>query len=349
MRSNWKRLKDAVVTNRLRSVWGGASKSRKRGTGQQHMSVSLARNQGLSLYQVYTNYRKRTPAGVPTSQRRFFASPSPKGPTPAGLGAGAREDGGGGGGDGSVVMTAQQHATSHLESEQRLRMKVSIGTGLVLGMHTGGVGGRWEYFIAGDPMTQILEAEKVAEPGYVVLHEKVRCCRAACRVTGRWTHYPCARTPPPFACLGCHRRPGGCCSPRSGTRAWSPATCRGATTSVCCSCPSRCCASRASGAPASTPQHGLCGSTCGAARGGAGNRHRGTGSLAHGTSPTCAPSRCPALPAGTSWASGRCACTTWTSWRSSRAWRHCSAATCSARCWTASTRCRRSGWARCAS
>ena len=181
MRSNWKRLKEAVVTHRLRSVWGGGAK--KRGTGQQHMSVSLARNQGLSLYQVYTNYRKRTPAGVAPSQRRFFASPNAT--VPPGPLTGSSEGGGAAvtpdGGAVKVATTSQQHATSHLEGEQRLRMKVSIGTGLVLGMHTGGVGGRWEYFIAGDPMTQILEAEKVAEPGYVVLHEKVRamrCCDA---------------------------------------------------------------------------------------------------------------------------------------------------------------------------
>lgn len=53
-----------------------------------------------------------------------------------------------------------------------LRLKASVGTGRLYGMHIGGPGGRWEYCIAGDPVTQITTAEAKAEPGMVVVSKE---------------------------------------------------------------------------------------------------------------------------------------------------------------------------------
>ena len=107
---------------------------------------SLARNRGLSLLQLYQKYHHRA---LPT-----------------------REDG-----SDAFRNTSEAASNAGLTGnadipQRRLRMKVSIGAGLVMGMHTGGVGSRWEYFIAGEPMAQVAAAEKVAEPGYVVLHQR---------------------------------------------------------------------------------------------------------------------------------------------------------------------------------
>jgi ABC-type oligopeptide transport system substrate-binding subunit/class 3 adenylate cyclase len=50
-----------------------------------------------------------------------------------------------------------------------LGMKVGIGAGEVLATQVGGVSGRWEYVIAGDPVRQVAEAEKHAERGEIIL------------------------------------------------------------------------------------------------------------------------------------------------------------------------------------
>ncbi len=50
-----------------------------------------------------------------------------------------------------------------------LEMRIGIGAGSVLAMQVGGVYGRWEYVIAGDPVRQAAEAELRAAPGEIVL------------------------------------------------------------------------------------------------------------------------------------------------------------------------------------
>lgn len=53
-------------------------------------------------------------------------------------------------------MSLSEDSVNRVLQEHKLRMKVGIGAGPVLGMHVGGVNGRWEYFIVGDPMDQVL-------------------------------------------------------------------------------------------------------------------------------------------------------------------------------------------------
>ena len=55
-----------------------------------------------------------------------------------------------------------------------LGMKIGIGAGEVLAARVGGVGGRWEYVIAGDPLRQIALAEHQAQRGQVVLSPEAR-------------------------------------------------------------------------------------------------------------------------------------------------------------------------------
>jgi len=50
-----------------------------------------------------------------------------------------------------------------------LSTKIGIGAGKVLACHIGGVSGRWEYLVAGDPLVQVAAAEHQAEPGQIIL------------------------------------------------------------------------------------------------------------------------------------------------------------------------------------
>ena len=57
----------------------------------------------------------------------------------------------------------------HATDDVRLGLKVGIGAGEVLTMHVGGMYERWEFLVAGTPLTQMSAAEKQAQPGDVVL------------------------------------------------------------------------------------------------------------------------------------------------------------------------------------
>ncbi|MEE8390473.1 MAG: adenylate/guanylate cyclase domain-containing protein, partial [Anaerolineae bacterium] len=50
-----------------------------------------------------------------------------------------------------------------------LGMKIGIGAGEIIAAHVGGVFGRWEYVIAGDPLLQVAQAEHQASRGEIVL------------------------------------------------------------------------------------------------------------------------------------------------------------------------------------
>lgn len=51
----------------------------------------------------------------------------------------------------------------------RLRLHMGIGAGRLTSVHVGGVFKRWEYILAGPPMTQIAIAEPLARPGETVI------------------------------------------------------------------------------------------------------------------------------------------------------------------------------------
>ena len=51
----------------------------------------------------------------------------------------------------------------------RLSLRVALGAGDISTMHLGGVFGRWDFLVAGDPLIQVGVAGHDAEPGEVVL------------------------------------------------------------------------------------------------------------------------------------------------------------------------------------
>lgn len=61
----------------------------------------------------------------------------------------------------SDITTSRGHAS--------LSMKVGIGAGKVLECSIGGVLGRWEYVVGGDPLVQVAMAEHYARPGQTIL------------------------------------------------------------------------------------------------------------------------------------------------------------------------------------
>ncbi|MEI6043863.1 MAG: adenylate/guanylate cyclase domain-containing protein [Chloroflexota bacterium] len=72
---------------------------------------------------------------------------------------------------GLTVQAHLQQATFAVSTDQHpnLTLKIGIGAGEVFTMHVGGVWGRWELLVAGDPLVQIGAAEHQARPGDVVL------------------------------------------------------------------------------------------------------------------------------------------------------------------------------------
>lgn len=73
------------------------------------------------------------------------------------------------------AATAMQTATANFQrlptsvGEIALALKVGVGAGEVFAANVGGVRDRWEYVIAGEPLTQAAYAEEHAQPGTVVL------------------------------------------------------------------------------------------------------------------------------------------------------------------------------------
>jgi class 3 adenylate cyclase len=55
-----------------------------------------------------------------------------------------------------------------------LGMKIGIGAGEILAAQVGGVGDRWEYVIAGDPLRQVAQAEHQAARGEIVLSPEAK-------------------------------------------------------------------------------------------------------------------------------------------------------------------------------
>lgn len=78
------------------------------------------------------------------------------------------------------AASAMQAAMGEFEALQTsvglvsLGMKIGLGAGEVLAMQIGGIFGRWEYLIAGDPLHQVAAAEKQAQRGDIILSPAVQ-------------------------------------------------------------------------------------------------------------------------------------------------------------------------------
>lgn len=72
------------------------------------------------------------------------------------------------------ALTMQAHMSEFTELETSrgpasLSMKVGISTGSVLEGSIGGVAGRWEYLVGGEPLVQVARAEHYAQPDDIIL------------------------------------------------------------------------------------------------------------------------------------------------------------------------------------
>lgn len=75
----------------------------------------------------------------------------------------------------ALAMQAEMSHFSDIKTSRgwaSLSMKVGIGAGQVLECSIGGVLGRWEYVVGGDPMVQVTTAEQQAKPGQIVLSSR---------------------------------------------------------------------------------------------------------------------------------------------------------------------------------
>lgn len=81
--------------------------------------------------------------------------------------------------DGMQAAMGEFAAMSTSIGERGLAMKIAIGAGEVLAMSIGGVFKRWQYIIAGSPLRQVGEGERVARRGEIVLSPQAREARAS--------------------------------------------------------------------------------------------------------------------------------------------------------------------------
>jgi len=80
----------------------------------------------------------------------------------------------------SVAQAAEQAAYCALllqkraaTSSQSLSLRMGLSLGELAGRYVGGVFGRWEFLLVGDPLTQVARAEKDAAPGEVVVTPEI--------------------------------------------------------------------------------------------------------------------------------------------------------------------------------
>ena len=67
------------------------------------------------------------------------------------------------------AMELQSKLNRYEVSDCELFIKIALGYGQATSFHVGGVGGRWEFFVAGSPLVQVTVAEHQAKPGDVIL------------------------------------------------------------------------------------------------------------------------------------------------------------------------------------
>ncbi|MFK7957975.1 MAG: adenylate/guanylate cyclase domain-containing protein [Lysobacterales bacterium] len=72
-------------------------------------------------------------------------------------------------GEGMQQLLSDMGALETTAGEVRLEMKIGIGCGDIVAMEVGGLLGRWEYIIAGEPIRQATAAEGACTPGAVML------------------------------------------------------------------------------------------------------------------------------------------------------------------------------------
>jgi class 3 adenylate cyclase/tetratricopeptide (TPR) repeat protein len=75
-------------------------------------------------------------------------------------------------GECALTIQAKMSNFTQLNTSQgpaSLWTKIGIGAGEVLACHIGGILGRWEYLVAGDPLVQVATAEHRAEPRQIIL------------------------------------------------------------------------------------------------------------------------------------------------------------------------------------
>src|SRR6266540_2885470 len=68
----------------------------------------------------------------------------------------------------ALAVQATLHDT-HIVENVRVSIRIGLSAGEVVAAHIGGVYGRWEVLLAGDPLSQMSAAERWARPGEVVL------------------------------------------------------------------------------------------------------------------------------------------------------------------------------------
>jgi class 3 adenylate cyclase/tetratricopeptide (TPR) repeat protein len=75
----------------------------------------------------------------------------------------------------ALAMQAKMSEFADLKTSRglaSLSMKAGIGAGEILECHIGGVLGRWEYVVGGDPLAQVAMAERLAQPGQIILSQQ---------------------------------------------------------------------------------------------------------------------------------------------------------------------------------
>ncbi|HLF91668.1 MAG TPA: AAA family ATPase, partial [Anaerolineales bacterium] len=69
----------------------------------------------------------------------------------------------------SCSQAIQEKLHNYATEEGNLALKIALSAGEVATIHLGGVFNRWEYFIAGPPMSEVGSAETKAKPGEIIL------------------------------------------------------------------------------------------------------------------------------------------------------------------------------------
>jgi class 3 adenylate cyclase len=67
------------------------------------------------------------------------------------------------------ALALQKKLGSYTVGSTTLRLHIGMGAGSITGIHVGGVQGRLEFFIAGDPIRQVSECEVAAQPGEIFI------------------------------------------------------------------------------------------------------------------------------------------------------------------------------------
>src|SRR5262249_46442221 len=67
------------------------------------------------------------------------------------------------------ALAVQGALAEHRAAGVRLSLRVAVASGGVRSVHLGGVFGRCEFVVSGEPLAHVGEAEKYADPGDVVL------------------------------------------------------------------------------------------------------------------------------------------------------------------------------------